>query len=183
MSSLTKCLKDHRDIILVGHVIKSHEDESLFRGIDHIPIQSYWSDIVCQNTTPTSAPSGAWTHNLWNPLSLQLASIALITRPYRQDTHRYRMFVKQTRAAFTALSKIHITHFGNVWYIAIVYMYWTVLLQHSWQRILKLPVQETLADIFDTNMQINFDNKMYNIIHLYNKVLKFSYLNYQITAN
>lgn len=113
MYSLTKCLKDHRDIILVGHVIKSHEDESLFRGIDHIPIQSYWSDIVCQNTTPTSAPSGAWTHNLWNPLSLQLASIALITRPYRQDTHRYRMFVKQTRVAFTALSKIHITHFGK----------------------------------------------------------------------
>lgn len=133
--------------------------------------------------TPTSAPSGAWTHNLWNPLSFQLASIALITRPYRQDTHRYRMFVKQTRVAFTALSRIHITHFGNVWYIAIVYMYWTVLLQHSWQRILKLPVQETLADIFDTNMQINFDNKMYNIIHLYNNVLKFSYLNYQITAN
>lgn len=176
MYSLTKCLKDHRDIILVGHVIKSNEDESLFRGIDHIPIQSYWSDIVCQNTTPTSAPSGAWTHNLWNPLSLQLASIALITRPYRQDTHRYRMFVKQTRVAFTALSRIHITHFGNVWYIAIVYMYWTALLQHSWQRILKLP-------IFDTNMQINFDNKMYNIIHLYNNVLKFSYLNYQITAN
>lgn len=32
-----------------------------------------------------------------------------------------------------------------------------------------------VADIFDTNMQINFDNKMYNIIHLYNNVLKFSY--------
>lgn len=117
------------------------------------------------------------------PTLLAVSVIALITRPYRQDTHRYHMFVKQTRVAFTALSKIHITHFGNVWYIAIVYMYWTVLLQHSWQRILKLPVQETLADIFDTNMQINFDNKMYNIIHLYNNVLKFSYLNYQVTAN